>query len=520
MRKVATLAFALLMVVGCTNQEEFQQLSHVAKGWCLTIRASQVIPIYPLSEDIQVGDLYIVQKPLEDEVYEYEKSGFLPLGENIGRLPEPELINYYKYGTAVNPNPPMIAVAQSPTTQPSDPKKPSSVSAGGATTRADVATVHAVSTSQPSSNDEGSTANSTASSAAQYWADLPLSAFPSYSFEIDRSGGLNAQLPIHGIPVAFGLLGAESASVTVTLSNASTYGLDEESLDRVVREWAEIPCNKKYLKSFAPYYTPPKFLVPIIPGGTEFHKHYNYLRAISRVYFIRGVNVTVTNNKQSSSNLSAGQAPALTLLNATSTSQPTIGGATAQATPTTLPSNPVLLEGDTGVGVGGQLKLSSLSNSSVTLDETFSRPMAIGYLAFDLPIGEDGSLGICPVSTQVRLFGLSGGISETTVGEWAKNDPNAEGKLDDWLKSTNNDPSCYRNIPPPVTAEKLRQYLIEHAPNSIEYWLPVWGYIILLKEESPLYRRISEDVIQRPIGLLQPEPATQPATQPTGESKR
>ena len=34
-------------------------LERVARDWCLTIRASQIIPVYPLDEDIQVGDVFV-----------------------------------------------------------------------------------------------------------------------------------------------------------------------------------------------------------------------------------------------------------------------------------------------------------------------------------------------------------------------------------------------------------------------------------------------------------------------------
>src|ERR1043166_2039508 len=67
MRRTALLILcaALMIAVstGCMNQEKNDQLSEVAKGWCRTIRASQVIPVYPLTEDVQVGDLFIMQRP-------------------------------------------------------------------------------------------------------------------------------------------------------------------------------------------------------------------------------------------------------------------------------------------------------------------------------------------------------------------------------------------------------------------------------------------------------------------------
>jgi len=47
--------------VSCASWERQHQLERVAKDWCLTIRASQVIPVYPLTEDLQPGDVFLVQ---------------------------------------------------------------------------------------------------------------------------------------------------------------------------------------------------------------------------------------------------------------------------------------------------------------------------------------------------------------------------------------------------------------------------------------------------------------------------
>ncbi|HLL89401.1 MAG TPA: hypothetical protein VK324_08865, partial [Tepidisphaeraceae bacterium] len=61
-------------------------MTGVAKAWNKTIRASQVIPIYPLQEDVRVGDLYVVQHPIEDEPQSWGAVGYLPLTKFVGRL--------------------------------------------------------------------------------------------------------------------------------------------------------------------------------------------------------------------------------------------------------------------------------------------------------------------------------------------------------------------------------------------------------------------------------------------------
>ena len=50
---------------------------------------SQVIPVYPLTEDLQPGDVFLVQTPVEKQVEVYNQRGFLPLEQMLLRL-QPE----------------------------------------------------------------------------------------------------------------------------------------------------------------------------------------------------------------------------------------------------------------------------------------------------------------------------------------------------------------------------------------------------------------------------------------------
>ncbi len=354
--------------------------------------------------------------------------------------------------------------------------------------------------SQPSASLQSATA---ATSQPTDWENLPLAAFPSYSFDTGKSAGASAELPFKGIPVALGLLGASSASVTVTLSDASSYGLDIASLDRQVRQWADVPENAQLLQRYAARYTAQGGLViGLIPGGTVYHKQYNYLRIVTRVYFIKSVDVTASNSQQGAFAATGGNPPPFTLLDPKSTTQPTVtlnGGSKSNSADTASKAGGDLLE------YGGQIQLSSRSGTSVTMKEAFDRPMVIGYLAYDLPIGEDGRLGLSPVSTQVRLFDV-GGLGETTVSQWANSDPLAEQELGEWLSSDRNQQLVHENtdLPIPVTGTQLKAYLVAHAPPNWMYWIPILNDIILLRPEGVLYRTISEDVIRRPPGLRQP----------------
>ena len=95
------LLFALFATVpliinsGCCTSKKCQ-LEHVARDWCLTIRASQVIPVYPLTEDVQPGDVFLVQVPIDKQQDEYDQNGFLPLDNHIARINPDGYANFYR----------------------------------------------------------------------------------------------------------------------------------------------------------------------------------------------------------------------------------------------------------------------------------------------------------------------------------------------------------------------------------------------------------------------------------------
>jgi len=74
---LSTLLFgALSFSVGCASYNARKQLEGVAKNWCETIRASQVIPVYPLTEDLTPGDVFLVQRPIATEAKAYSAGAF------------------------------------------------------------------------------------------------------------------------------------------------------------------------------------------------------------------------------------------------------------------------------------------------------------------------------------------------------------------------------------------------------------------------------------------------------------
>lgn len=172
---------------GCSSTGgKRRQLEEVARDWCRVLRASQVIPVYPLTEDLQPGDLFLVQMPVDRQQEAYERKGFLPLDNHLARLTPEGYADFYRNS--------FLLGAKS-----------------------------------PSLPNEGL-------AASPAWSNVAKAAFPSYSFVVERGAGLSLALPVRGVPIGLSLLGSSSAYGSITLSDARTYGVDIASLERDVRE--------------------------------------------------------------------------------------------------------------------------------------------------------------------------------------------------------------------------------------------------------------------------------------------
>ena len=189
---------ATLTLGGCiTPERKMEELERVAKDWCMVVRASQVIPVYPLTEDLRPGDVFLTQTPIGDERHLYASKGFLPLDNHITRLSfDDKLGDFYK--------------------------------------------------------GYQSTEGTFPQNGGSAWATMPRAAFPTYNFSISRSGGLNLALPVSGVPIGFNLLGAAAANGTITISDAYTFGLDIAQANAKLEEWLQSPGNRQAVGSYAP----------------------------------------------------------------------------------------------------------------------------------------------------------------------------------------------------------------------------------------------------------------------------
>jgi len=260
MSRVLIFLLAMGMLSGCATQKmSGDQLARVAKDWSLSIRASQVIPVYPLTEDLQPGDVFLVQTPVEEQVKVYLAKGFLPLENLLTRLSPAGYARFYRGW-------PQIADGDNAPPRPW--QFPGSDSPDGGYSRA------------------------------------PLAAFPTYNFSVSRSEGLNVAIPVQGVPVGLNLLDSASANGTITLKDAFTYALPARTMYDALHQWCRD--NAEYLSQYEPTES-------TADGKRPANKF--YLRVINRVYLVKTVDVSLFSNRGFGAGGSAGVPQPVQLLN-------------------------------------------------------------------------------------------------------------------------------------------------------------------------------------------------------------
>ena len=309
----------------------------------MIVRASQVIPVYPLTEDLQPGDIFLVQLPIDRQQELYQQQGFLALDNMIRRVNPRKYQGFYERSFDVGGEGKWL------------PKFYLSPGANSAP-----------------------------------WSLAPIASFPTYSFSVRSGGGFNLALPVQGVPIGLSLLGGDAAQGTLTIADARTYGIDTASLYDDVREWARE--NYEFLSHFEP---------------TE--KRHNYLRVVSRVYLAGRLNVSLQSSKSSGAAASGGVSKPVELVMSNPSNDPK--AATIESYKNNVSKLNSMIDesmkkatpdGLAGALPGGTVKVVSASARSISLVETFDRPLVIGYMGFDMAIGEDGALGP-PIPTHAVL---------------------------------------------------------------------------------------------------------------------
>jgi hypothetical protein len=267
------------------------------------------------------------------------------------------------------------------------------------------------------------------------WSNAPVAAFPGYTFNINQGGAMNVSLPIQGVPVGLGLMGAKSASGTVTITDAHTYGIDEMSLMEQVENFVNLSTNAaKILRQFPPETT-----------GTNKY----YLQVVSRVFATGKVTVSMVNESGAGGSVSVGSAPAATI--------PSFQGTNAATDYSSLVTAVNNIVSSTGASAapGGSLKFSQVSARSVSMDETFTKPVLIGYLGFSVPISRSELRAIAtnqeptfvrgPGRIQLQRTSLDPRARDKEVSVFGQ-DPNTP-RIRAWLKAD------------PANRQKLAQWL-------------------------------------------------------------
>ena len=371
----------MLALAGCRSLDHRRddQLSRVARDWCLTIRASQVLPVYPLTEDLQVGDVFLVSTPLSQEVHDLEQDGFLPLDNVIARIQPTGWQTFYNGAYGVTDNSVVPRQWQFPATTPP----------------------------------------------ATAWNAAPGAAFPSYTFQVKQGAGATLAIPIQAVPVGLSLLQTGDAYGTVNIASASTYGLPIMVLSPQVDAWAAE--NQNFLKQYAPR------TVSGRRGRTEIDQH--YVRVVYRVYVAGGVNVSLISNESRGGRLDAGASKAIALFDAGDSTNAMNAAKNYESMLTSLSQSVA------SATPSANIQIAAASSRGVAMNETFPRPLVVGYLAFDRPIDADGRLG-APLPTEARVSGepVSGAtmvFAEDTNADklraWLGDDEARRQQLTDWL---------------------------------------------------------------------------------------
>jgi len=324
------IAASTILGTGCVALHEAEvarrsryaqiDLARVAKDWSQTIRASQVIPVYPLTEDLQPGDVFLVTETVDEQHRVYEEAGYLALANHLARLDPRGYEPFYARSFAAKDLPKSWL-------KPGEP---------------------------------------------QSFELAPAAAFPTYSFTVKSGQAFSGALPIQGVPVGLSLLGASSATGSVTIDDARTYGVDVVSLHADLRAWAAE--ESSFLAEYARE-----------EDGKE-----RYLRVVTRVFLAGRLKVTLDASSSTSAGLAVG-APKPAEIPTLAVGRKEDGAFTPANYDAALASLNTSLAAD--MAPGASLKVTAASGNSITLAEKFPRPIAIGYLGFDVRILPGGALG-------------------------------------------------------------------------------------------------------------------------------
>lgn len=363
------LLFCTVSLLGCAADPS-RELERVAKDWSLTIRASQVLPVYPLTEDLEPGDVFLVVTPLKDQVRIYQEKGFLPLDQLVTRLHQAEAYKAFYKGSYWKGQYDKV-----PHTRPIPGEKDQTV-------------------------------------------DAPRAAFPSYDFQVKKGGGLQLAIPIQGIPVGLGIMGASEATGTVTISDAYTYGLHAEWLARELYHWwNNNPEARSVFMSIARQSEEPL-----------------YLRVVTRVYLTKGVEVSLRNLDAVSAGADVAAAPEISLIEFAGDTPEKVDQKVKAYESAYAAINKQL---QSAGAPGGSARIVQASRRGVTMTEPFDRPLVIGYRGFDVKVLKSGDLSV-PIPSFSLLDGQADEASLVQPLEFSEDPSGLSDDYSEWIADPKN----------------------------------------------------------------------------------
>ncbi|MBM4112760.1 MAG: hypothetical protein FJ253_05205 [Phycisphaerae bacterium] len=324
---VALGAAALLGIGGCAEiamRQKERQMELVARDWCMVIRASQVIPLYPLSQDMQPGDVFLVNRTVADQSKRYRERGFLPTDLRVCRLFPTTYGDFYR-GRAGEPrdDDPALVLPRA-WRDPDDPLKP--------------------------------------------WERFPAAGFPSYTFQVSNSGGLSIAVPVQSVPIAFSILGAASATGSLTITQCYTYGIDAAAMTALLEQ-----AKREHLLDC---------VVPPEGEGPWF------LRVVTQVFGAKSFDVVLTANSTLGTGADAGAAQPVGDARGSLENGITVTEINEQLSKVGSGRDP------TGMPLPGvSARATFASGRSVGMSETFVEPVIFGYQGFDVAIDSHGRIG-------------------------------------------------------------------------------------------------------------------------------
>jgi len=177
---------------GCAGDLRQSAVEATTRDWFATLRAAQVLPVYPLTEDLEPGDVFLVTLPIQRQHEVYERDGYVPLDMMGPRLdvPAPGYADFYgdRYWRG--------RFGAGPFERPTDRGEP---------------------------------------------VPAPRVVFPRLEVRVESAGGLAVGLPLQSIPIGLELLDVASARVVVDLQDAFTYALPGDALLGELQAWARRP---------------------------------------------------------------------------------------------------------------------------------------------------------------------------------------------------------------------------------------------------------------------------------------